>query len=197
MYPGGAPPTLPDTIPQALKSSPNTCFALTESLDISYCNPAWDHFARENGGGPEVMAARVLHRPLLEFVPAELQARIIGLFAKARAEALMQSHDYDCSSPQLFRLFRMQVYPLRPGSGFVVINSLRVERPHRRQAYGPDDARYRRKNGIIQMCANCRRTCRVSEPNMWDWVPDYVQASRRDVSHGLCPFCREYYYGSQ
>jgi hypothetical protein len=108
----------------------------------------------------------------------------------------MQSQDYECSSAQVFRIYRMQVYPLRPGCGFVVINSLRVVHPHTRAVCEPDDAIYRCKRGLIHMCANCRRACRVGDAEIWDWVPAYVERPQRNTTHTVCPFCREYYYSA-
>ena len=196
MYTGVTPSTLPERIPAAVESNPHACFALTESLDISYCNPAWDRFALENGGEPNVFAANVLHKPFLEVVPPGLVEHYRGLFQTARALGRLQSQDYECSAPQIFRAYRMQVYPLRPGCGFVVINSLRVVHPHTRTVCEPVDATYRDKDGLIHMCANCRRTRRVADPLTWDWVPAYIEQPRRDVSHSVCPFCLEYYYGA-
>jgi hypothetical protein len=189
------PSRLPDKIPAALEGCPGACFALTESLEICYCNTAWNRFALENHGDPGVLAPGVINKPFLQFVPRELEQHFRNLFWKARASGRVQSQDYECSTPELFRIYRMYIYPLQAGHGFVVINSLRVERPHTREALVPDDAKYLDKNGVIHMCANCRRTNRVGDPVVWDWVPAYVRARRRDVSHGVCPFCREYYYG--
>lgn len=190
-------PKLPKKIPvQALEECSHACFALTESLRFCYCNQAWDRFALENGAGPDVLAARVLHKPFLQFVPKDLVAHFRNLFRKARQSGRRQSQDYECSSPQLFRVFRMEIYPLSPGSGFVIINSLRVVQSHSRAALDPDDANYRDKNGLIYMCANCRRTRRADNLAAWDWVPAYVQHPSRDMSHGLCHFCRDYYYGA-
>ena len=178
-----------------MQSSPHACFALTESLDICYCNAAWDRFALENGGGADVLAASVLHKPLLQFVTDDLKENFKNLFQKARALGRLQSQDYECSSAHVFRLYRMQVYPLRPGCGFVVNNSLVVVHPHTRAAYEPDDASYCCPRGLIHMCANCRRARRIGDPETWDWVPDYVERPRREMTHTVCPFCREYYYG--
>ncbi len=150
----------------------------------------------DNGAGPDVLAARVLQKPFLQFVPEDLVAHFRNLFRNARRSGCPQSQDYECSTPQVFRAYRMDVYPLRPGCGFVVVNSLRVVRPHTLAAFDPDDTKYRDKNGLIYMCANCRRTRRVDDPTAWDWVPAYVQNPRRDVSHGVCSFCRDYYYGA-
>jgi hypothetical protein len=196
MYTGVTPSRLPGEIPAAVKSSPHVSFAVTESLDIYYCNPAWDRFALENGGRPNVLAARVLYQPFLKFVPAGLKTYFTNLFRIVRSTGRLQSQNYECSSPQLFRIYHMQVYPMHPGSGFLVINSLRIEHPHTHQVHAPDDAQYRDKNGLICVCANCRRTRRRYSEEIWDWVPAYVYSPGQDVTHGICPFCREYYYGA-
>jgi hypothetical protein len=182
-------------MPAAVESSPHACFALTESLEICYCNPAWDRFAQENAGGADVLAASVLHKPFLRFVNDDLKENFKNLFQRARALGRMQSQDYECSSVQVFRIYRMQVYPLRPGCGFVVNNSLRVVHPHTRAVCEADDAAYRCSRGLIHMCANCRRTRRMGDPETWDWVPAYVEQPARATSHTVCPFCQEYYYG--
>jgi hypothetical protein len=196
MYTGVTPSRLPGEIPAAVESSPHVSFAVTESLDIYYCNPAWDRFASENEGSPVVLAKGVLHKSFLEFVPEQLKAHYAGLFQRVRTTSRMQSQNYECSSAHQFRIYRMQIYPLQKGMGFLVINSLRVEREHTREAHEPDDAMYRDKTGLICMCANCRRSRRVDDPETWDWVPAYVLAVRDDVTHGVCAFCLEYYYGA-
>jgi len=196
MYTGVTPATLPGKMPAAVESSPHACFCLTESLEFCYCNAAWDQFARENGGTPNVLAASVLHKPFLQYVPEALHANFEELFHRVRALGRLQSQDYECSSANIFRVYRMQVYPLKPGSGFVVINSLRVVHPHTREVCEPDDAVYRCVLGLIHMCANCRRTRRNGDPEIWDWVPAYVARPRREMTHTICPFCREYYYSA-
>lgn len=196
MYTGVTPSKLPDKIPAAVEASPHACFALTESLEICYCNPAWDTFALENSAEAGVLAASVLHKPFLEFIPEDLRLVYREIFQRARALGRMQSQDYECSSAEVFRIYRMQVYPLQPGCGFAVVNSLVVAHPHTRAVCQPDDARYRDRDGLIRMCANCRRTRRVDAPAAWDWIPAYVERPWREVTHSVCPFCREYYYGA-
>ncbi len=179
---------------ETLESSPEPCFALSEPLDITYCNSAWDRFARENGGGAKTLRRNIISRNLLDFVAADLKGYYAELFARSRALGQPVDHDYECSSSQVFRLYRMQIYPLEPGRGFVVLNSLRVERGHDRTARDPDDAIYRDSAGLMHMCANCRRTRRAHEPEAWDWVPAHLDGELPGVSHGVCPMCLEYYY---
>jgi len=185
--------SFPRAIPrEVLESSTDPCFAVSETLDITYCNKAWNHFALLNQGGSEVLCAQVVSRNLLDFIPDELKKYHADLFARARALGQPVSHDYECSSATLFRLYRMQIYPL--DNGFAVINSLRVEQPHDRPKVEPNDAVYKNSASLIRMCANCRRTNRTDDPAAWDWVPAYVDREQGDVTHGVCPLCLEYYY---
>ncbi len=179
---------------ETLEGSTEPCFALSEPLHITYCNAAWDRFAQENGGGAGVLKRNIISRNLLDFVTADLKGYYAELFARSRALGQPVDQDYECSSSKIFRLYRMQIYPLEPGRGFVVVNSLRVERPHEQTEQQPDDATYRDSAGLMHMCANCRRTRRVHEPEAWDWVPAHLEGELRDVSHGVCPMCLEYYY---
>lgn len=186
---------LPQSIPpQVLENCPEPCFTVSESLAITYCNSAWDRSALLNQGSPAVLSHNVTSRNLLEFIPRELKQYYLDLFATARAVGHPVSHDYECSSATLFRLYRMQIYPLT--SGFAVINSLRLEHPHERVPVAPNDAVYRNGAGLIRMCANCRRTRRVDNPDAWDWVPAYLDLPYGDVSHGVCPPCLAFYYRS-
>lgn len=185
------------TIPHAisreiLESCQEPCFTVNESLDITYCNKAWDQFALLNQGSPEALRAQVISRNLLDFIPDDIKKYHAGLFQTARALGQPVSHDYECSSATLFRLYRMQIYPME--KGFTVINSLRVERPHDRTPAEPTEAVYRNSSGMIRMCANCGRTNRAEDPDAWDWVPDFVEHMREHTTHGVCPLCLEYYY---
>lgn len=177
-----------------MEESPHPGYVVSEQLDITHCNQAWDRFALEEGGEPAVLASNIVSRNLLDFVAPDLKSFYMELFARARALGQPVSHDYECSSAAVLRLYRMQIYPLQPGAGFVVQNSLRVEHPHDRIPLEPSNALYKDDSGIIHACANCRRTRRVTDPGIWDWVPAYVESKLKNISHGVCPMCLEFYY---
>ena len=108
-------------------------------------------------------------------------------------------HSYECSSPTLFRMFRMRIHLLKPQNWFVVTNALTVERSHARMAAADPNA-YVDANGLITICAHCRCSKRVDSPDQCDFVPEYLQPrleSAVKVSHGLCPVCRAYFYPTQ
>src|SRR6185312_8224703 len=107
------------------------------------------------------------------------------VFSIAQAPRIVK-FDYDCSSPDLYRCFRMEVVFLRRYGGFLINNALRLEKPHHdvgNVVFAPDSFRYEGENGLIVMCCNCRKTRRHEERNTWDWVPDHFQRASTTVSH--------------
>ena len=186
--------TLPASVPRSvLERSKAVICALDSDLRIIYCNPAWDEFARQNAG-QDVLAQGVVGSRLLEVVAEPLKAFYEGIFERAETTGQVQEFDYECSSPEIYRSFHMQVLPLRGDHGFLVTHSLRVEKPlDFRPAQAADDARYADPGGIVVMCCHCRRTRRAQDPQAWDWVPAYLERRSR-VSHGLCGICHAYFY---
>ena len=91
----------------------------------------------------------------------------------------------------------MRVYPLTP-AGWLVTSAVVVES----LAPAPDpafvEAAYVDANGLITMCAHCRRTRRADaqRAERWDWVPAWVARLPDRTSHGLCPGCFSYHYPS-
>jgi hypothetical protein len=84
---------------------------------------------------------------------------------------------------------------MRKSEGLLAINSLRVERLHDVPSLAGLEEVYRQDSGLIVMCGHCRRTRRaVGDPDIWDWVADYVAKQPSQVSHGLCDACLEYHY---
>jgi hypothetical protein len=167
--------------------------ALNADLQITYCNPAWDRFALENRGESAV-SSRVLGTSLLDVVGDLLQRFYRTMFEAVAASGKAFDFDYECSSADRFRMFRMHVLPLRDPAGFLAIHAMRLEEPHSRTVSLPDVERYRDSRGMIVMCSHCRRTRRADNRDSWDWVPLYLTDSSLNVSHGLCQVCRVYYY---
>ncbi|MEI9812314.1 MAG: hypothetical protein WDO18_06420 [Acidobacteriota bacterium] len=57
----------------------------------------------------------------------------------------------------------------------------------------PEAELYRDNQGMVRLCAHCRRT-KDPEEERWDWVPAILATLPAYASHGLCPFCRAYHY---
>ena len=179
-----------------LETDRSIMYMLGPSLRIIYCNKAWDEFASLNGGiGLERNV--ILGTSILDVVPSPLRAFYEDAFAQVRQQLKPWEHDFECSSPDTFRLFHMRVLPL-PNSNSIVENSLQVEKPHgpERPAMSADRTSYVNENGILAMCCHCRRTRRINAGavSVWDWVPAFLTDPPGRVSHGLCRTCRAYYY---
>jgi hypothetical protein len=77
----------------------------------------------------------------------------------------------------------------------LVVNSNISGQPMRRDALDPIETGiiYRGANGLVTMCANCRRTRRAAT-KVWDWVPSHVEEIPPGTTHGLCPPCLATYF---
>jgi hypothetical protein len=111
-----------------LEEDPSIVYMLGPELRIVYCNRAWDDFAALNGG-VGINRQAVLGASVMEAIVMPLRPFYARGFGGAQRESRAWEHDFECSSPELYRLFRMRVLPLAD-SYLMVENSLRVERPH-------------------------------------------------------------------
>lgn len=172
----------------AIAASANVSYILTAGLRIVRTNSAWDRFALENGG-EQLLATWRRGTSLVDAIPEPLRPFYVEGFGRAASRGEPWEHDYECSSPERYRQFRMLAFPF--GESFVVTHALRAEHAHDREVCGPSDEYVHR--GLVTMCSHCRRVCARAHER-WDWVPTYVARPPTRVSHGLCPPCAHYYY---
>ena len=178
-----------------IKETPAVSYVLDADLAFVYCNPAWDHFAIENGA-PGLAEGTILGSPLFAVIPDELRPLYANAFAHVRQTGEVWQCTYECSSPQKFRQFRMRIHWLIPDL-FLVTNTLAIEAAHANISNGNLDG-YLSPGGAISMCSHCRCTRRIDAPEQWDFVPTHLELSPKvaKISHGLCPICRTYFYPS-
>jgi hypothetical protein len=182
--------TSPESILSALEESDDVAFVLSPERLILRTNAGWDRFARANGGA--ALAGDAADGMLLDAVlPAPLRAFYVDALSRALAMRERWEHDYECSSPDSFRQFRMVAYPF--DGALLVVHSLRLERPHDREVHEPADVYA--VDGVIAMCSHCRRVRHPGGRLRWDWVPAYVREPPPNLSHGLCEPCCEFYWG--
>jgi hypothetical protein len=184
---------LTEPLRRALEERRDVSCVLNSELRITYCNPAWDRFALENQG-ERALSRHVLGTSVLDVSGDALQRFYRNMFEAVASSGKPFDFDYECSSAERFRMFRMHVLPLKGASGFLVVHSLRLEWPHSRTPSDPERELYRDSRGLIVMCSHCRRTRRANDPAAWDWVPQHLTDSSLEVSHGLCQVCHAYYY---
>ncbi len=181
-------------IMQALQRSAAVSYIVDSQYHILYCNPAWNGFARSNGA-PQLTSDEVVGLALFDVIPDVLKAVYADAFQQVLSTGRVWEQPYECSSPTVFRMYRMRIHLLKPQDWLAVTNPLVVERSHPRTAPA-DPNTYVDGNGLVTMCAHCRCSRRVDNPDQWDFVPDYLQPKLAavKVSHGLCPVCRAYFY---
>ena len=134
---------------------------------------------------------------VLDVIPELLRPIYANGYAQAKGQSRPWEHDYECSSPDSYRLFHMRALPLS-NSYLLIENSLRVERHHgpERPAMPANTVLYLGDTGILTMCCHCRRTRRIGTASVpvWDWVPAHLVNPPGPISHGLCRNCRAYFY---
>lgn len=178
---------------RSLDAEDATVYALDDAQRICFVNRGWSKFALENGADWAMDPRLVLGMHVMQPIPTVLRPFYARMFDAVLVRGEVAEHDYECSSPSRLRQFRMRMLPRRAG-GAVIVHSLLVEVASDRAARSPSDALFRKESGLIVQCSHCRRVQRAGEPQLWDWVPAYVQSPPARLSHGLCRVCTLYHY---
>jgi hypothetical protein len=182
-------PTL-DDIMRSVADSEDSAYAFSSDFRIVRVNAGFARFARENGGG--TLADEWYGRSVIDAMAAVLRPFYVAAFENAWATGQPWEHEYECSGPQTYRRFRLIAYPMERAL-MAAIHSRTVEMAHDRPLCAPD-ARTYEVDGFIRMCSHCRRVHNPRAGERWDWVPDYLSPGTRNVSHGLCKPCAEFYW---
>ena len=182
-----------------LERHPSSVVGIWPDTRIAYLSQAWHAFAATNDGLPAI-ASWGLGARYMDAVPEVLRPFYESFFSgvpDADASLHPMTHEYECSSPTLFRKFSMHAFALEARAGFVIVNSLLVERPHgdtRNGTASIEGSRYETAGSVVVQCSHCRRFGDARDPERWDWVPDWVASTPAGTSHGICPTCYDYYY---
>jgi len=178
-------------------------YGIRPDFRLAYFNDAWVQFARNNGGAPSLMSPECFGLSVLDITPEDLRPFYVELFTRAIASITARpqsiSHEYECSSPDTYRRYAMNLYRLGTGQGLLVVNALLVEMPHEARGALPvepdaDSAPYLNEHALVVQCAACRRIKHQQRPGRWDWIPAWVRRPPQRTSHGLCDLCLSYYY---
>lgn len=173
-----------------IDASDNQVYLLDTDLRVLHRNPAATRFILDNSGQPGALPSA---EPVTRHFAEPVRSFYKSLFEAAQLVGDPVDHDYDCSSPGLYRRFRLRIYP-RPDGRLLLRHQCIVEKPHPAAPMPHRHDRYRTAEGLITQCCHCRATRRVDDPLTWDWVPELVETLRPDISHGLCHPCFEHYF---
>jgi hypothetical protein len=175
----------------AYDGDPAMIYELDQDLKFLRCNPAFDRFARDNGG-IDLSGSKLLGTCIMDVTPPVLRDFYSTAYHAVRRFQRQWWHVFDCSSSDVFRLFQMRLLPA-DADHILVINTLIREEPHETQIAARIEE-YTDAEGIATICANCRRVEHLTQPGRWDWVPSLLSLSGTLVRPGLCPFCVAYHY---
>ena len=183
---------------KTLENSKYSIYGLSEELNLIYVNPAWIHFAQENGGNDTLLENLPLGSSVIKtFYGETIKNFYTKNFMKVLETGKPWRHEYECSSLNKFRRFHQETYPLKNGTGLIVINTITINSPMKdkgRNSLKASGNRYLNDTNFITQCSNCRCTQRVKEPDVWDWVPEWVENMPENSSHSICPICFDYYW---
>lgn len=184
-----------------LEKSEQPIYVIDRNLDIIYVNECWVAFALANHGEKFLQHFHIGRSVLDAISGADVKTYYKNKYESVLETGEVWSQEYECSSPDEYREFHQKTYPLKNGEGLVIINTLAVNMPmeqKRKKEYAAIKERYIQESGFINQCSNCRQIQRVSPPDQWDWVPEWVREAPSIVSHSICPECFDYYwkYGS-
>jgi hypothetical protein len=193
-------PVLKQFDSKMLERHAGAIYGLFDDNTIAYLNPAWFHFAFDNGGDPDIPERWNLRSSIASAISRALLPFYVTAFSACRRTQAPWEHSYECSSADVFRQFRMKVYPLSPNGELLVVNSLTIERPHdpiERPPHAAVEEHYRGHHGTISQCPHCRRFQHGVERDRWDWVPDWIRHTPQGVSDMFCAICMDYYYPAE
>lgn len=183
---------------ETLENSRYSIYALSKDMELIYFNPAWIRFAQENDVDRDVLNKFSLGTAIPKVLKGqEVRDFYIQNYKNVLATGKVWRHEYECSSIDEFRYFHQGVYPLKDGEGIIVINTLLVNVPAdliNRKAYEAIEKQYLQPTGLITQCTNCRYTQRADQPEIWDWVPSWVEKMPDNISHSICPTCFDYHW---
>ena len=108
---------------QDLQADRSVICILDADFRIVFCNWSWDRFAFQNGG-LALSHLFVVGTSVLDGNAEILTTLLQSAYASARKTGQDWEHDFECSSPENFRLFHMRVLPIG-GPYLCVENSLR------------------------------------------------------------------------
>lgn len=188
---GGFPTFIEDAFDEVeLARLPSSVAVIDAAGEILWTNPAWHDFAANNGAAGESVRWQSYFEP----IAGPLRGYYESAFAAALRTGQVFEQDYECSTPEQRRFFRLRALPIRQTMLLVehaiVAGELREDRP----TEPPPEPAYRNEHGLLVQCSNCRRT-RNPTTQGFDWVAAWVERCPSRTSHGVCPTCAGFYWG--
>lgn len=171
-------------------------YGVDRELRLACMNTAWFQFAAANSGEPRISTEWPIGRSILDCIPPAQRAFYASSYRASLDAEKPWMHEYECSSPSVYRRYHQIAYALDDRAGLLIVNSPVVECAHDagKLPAPTDHARYLDDDGLITQCSHCRRVRQASEGDRWDWIPAWATTFPRYTSHGLCTPCYRFHY---
>ena len=186
----------------ALAVETEVAWLLDEQLLIMAVSPAWNRFARANGGGDSTLAGAVIGTGWLGHIEGEQprslfeNVALAALDLRERAAISGLRVEADCNTPSLRRQTSTQFVPILDGDaaiGLYVRSSVTAETPIGESYRIRELEALSFQDGLIRMCSGCRRV-KTAELT-WELVTQLIAHTPANVSHGFCDPCAALIYG--
>ncbi len=155
---------------------------------IVFVNEEWDRFAQANDG-ETVLAARVLQRPLWDFISDVTTQEIYRQILQRVRSGRPVRFTFRCDAPQFRRTLRMDIYP---GEGNTVEFRTHTLSEEHRQSVRFEVTRCG-SGDLLRMCSWCKK---VYTEGSWEEIEvaiERLQIFRRPcpplITHGICESC--------
>ena len=176
-----------------LSSSKDVICIVDKELKLMGYNKAWVDFAKSNDG-ETALTGFPLQTSISKAGDGPVGNYVLQGYDRALRDHKPFEHQYECSSPEKFRVFHQTAYPISGAKGLVITHHLVVEKDHE-ESEESFASRFQNSHEILIQCANCRKVRDPQDEKTWLWVPALVKNQLPNVSHGICNPCVDHYYG--
>lgn len=185
-----------------LNNRTHVTYGLWPDYTLAFLGQGWFEFAKANDSYREITSQWGLGKSVLDATPPQLRPFYKNLYDRCIEDyELMKlpiQLDFECSSPLVYRSFRMTVYPLQ-GQGVLIVNNLLRQCDHSEIGTISHEAsisNYSQPDGMIYQCCVCRKIRHARNWSRWDWVPEWVEEIPANTSHVVCGMCVQFYFES-
>lgn len=175
-----------------LSKSEDVIYIVDNTLKLMFFNEAWCDFAMNNNGAT-VLKRFPLGVKISQVYKEPIKSYVINGYKRALKDNTPFVHKYECSSPQIYRVFYQTAYPVSGSKGLVITNHLIIENEHPEERV-VFSSRFEDNNKIVTQCSNCRKIRDPQNKEKWYWVPELVKNRLPNISHSICTPCLDHYY---
>lgn len=176
----------------AIESSNDTTYVIDTGFVVRAFNSAYVRFGQENDC-PDVEEKFGIGFDLREAITGPAKDYYEKKYQEAIDKNKPLSFEYECSSPEEYRLLYQSAYPILNGKGLLISNHVNLCCEHKSEPFELGDA-HKTAEGFIVQCSHCRKIQNQHGENQWDWIPSLVSNPYHDTSHTFCQNCLDHYY---